>query len=129
MIGRALAVWLLMMAIETIHGALRNRFLVPVIGDVGSSQIGVLIGSALILGVAILTIGWIHPPSERSLLAIGALWLTVTLAFEFGLGRAVGRPWDAMRADYDLTRGGLLSIGMVVLAISPWIAAQFHKAD
>jgi hypothetical protein len=119
MIGRALVVWLLMMATETIHGVLRNRFLVPVIGDVGSRQIGVLIGSALILGLAILTIGWIHPTSERSLLAIGAMWLTLTLAFEFGLGRALGRPWAAMLADYDLSRGGLLSIGMVVVALSP----------
>jgi hypothetical protein len=45
MIARALAVWLLMMSVETIHGVVRNRFLVPVIGDVGAGQIGVLIGS------------------------------------------------------------------------------------
>jgi hypothetical protein len=129
MIGRALVVWLLMMAIETIHGVLRNRFLVPVIGDVGSRQIGVLIGSALILGVAILTIGWIHPTSERALLTIGVLWLVLTLAFEFGLGHALGRSWTALLADYDLTRGGLLSIGMVVLALAPLIAAQVRRAD
>jgi hypothetical protein len=129
MIGRALLVWLLMMAIETIHGVLRNHFLLPVIGDVNSRQIGVLIGSALILAVAILTIGWIRPTSERSLLAIGALWLALTLAFEFGLGRALGRPWDAMLVDYDLSRGGLLSIGMVVLALSPWIAARVRHSS
>ena len=128
MIGRALLVWLLMMAVETIHGVLRSRFLVPAIGAVGAGQIGVLIGSALILGIAILTIGWIHPVSERALLTIGALWLVLTLAFEFGLGHALGRSWGALLADYDLGRGGLLSIGMVVLALSPWIAAQFHKA-
>jgi hypothetical protein len=129
MLGRAFLVWLLMMAIETIHGLLRNRFLVPFIGDVGAHQIGVLIGSALILAIAILLIGWIHPTSERALLTIGALWLVLTLAFEFGLGRALGRPWAALLADYDLTRGGLLSIGMVVLALSPLIAAQVHNAD
>jgi hypothetical protein len=129
MIGRALMVWTLMMAIETVHGVLRNRFLIPLVGDVGSRQIGVLIGSALILGVAILTIGWIRPSSERSLLAIGALWLTLTLAFEFVLGRALGRPWAAMLADYDLSRGGLLSIGMVVLALSPLIAAKFRQSS
>jgi hypothetical protein len=129
MIGRALVVWFLMMVIETIHGVLRNHFLVPAIGDVGARQIGVLIGSALILGVAILTIGWIHPTSERSLLVIGALWLVLTLAFEFGLGRVLGRPWAAMLADYDLSRRGLLSIGMVVLALSPWIAARIHDAS
>jgi hypothetical protein len=129
MIGRALLVWLLMMVIETIHGVLRNRFLVPVIGDVGAHQIGVLIGSALILGIAILMIGWIHPTSERALLAIGAMWLLLTLAFEFGLGHALGRSWAALLADYDLTRGGLLSIGMVVLALSPWLAAHFRDAN
>jgi hypothetical protein len=129
MLGRALAVWMLMMVIETIHGVLRNRFLIPVIGVVGSSQIGVLIGSALILGVAILTIVWIHPTSERSLLVIGALWLTLTLAFEFGLGRALDRPWQTMLADYDLSRGGLLSIGMVVLALSPSIAARIRQSS
>ena len=129
MIGRAMLVWLLMMAVETVHGVLRNRFLVPVIGAVGASQIGVLIGSALILGIAILTIGWIHPASERALLTIGAMWLILTLAFEFGLGRALGRSWTGLLADYDLTRGGLLSIGMVVLALSPWIATHFHNAD
>ncbi len=129
MIGRALLVWLLMMVIETIHGVLRNRFLIPVIGDVGAHQIGVLIGSALILGIAILMIGWIHPTSERALLVIGAMWLLLTLAFEFGLGHALGRSWAALLADYDLTRGGLLSIGMVVLALSPWIAAHFRDAN
>jgi hypothetical protein len=129
MIERALLVWLLMMAIETAHGVLRNRFLVPVIGAVGAGQIGVLIGSALILAVAILTIGWIHPASERALLTIGALWLFLTLAFEFGLGHALGRSWAGLLADYDLSRGGLLSIGMVVLALSPWIAAHFRDAN
>ena len=129
MIGRALLVWLLMMAVETIHGVLRNRFLVPVIGDVGARQIGVLIGSALILGITILTIGWIRPASERALLTIGAMWLVLTLAFEFGLARALGRSWTALLADYDLTRGGLLSIGMVVLALSPWIAARIRQSS
>ena len=129
MIRRALLVWLLMMALETIHGVLRNRFLVPVVGAVGASQIGVLLGSALIVAIAILLIGWIHPASERALLTIGVLWLVLTVAFEFGVGHALGRSWAALLADYDLSRGGLLSIGMVVLALSPWIAAQVQKAN
>ena len=129
MIGRAVLVWLLMMAIETIHGVLRNLFLAPLVGDLRARQIGVFIGAALILSIAVLLIGWIRPNSVRSLLGIGAMWLALTLAFEFGLGRALGRPWDAMLADYDLTRGGLLSIGMVVLALSPWIAAHFREAN
>ena len=129
MIGRAVLVWLLLMAIETIHGILRNMFLAPLVGDLRAREIGVFIGSALILGLAVLLIGWIRPRSERSLLVIGAMWLGLTLGFEFGLGRALGRPWDALLADCDLTRGGLLSIGMVVLALSPWIAARTRQSS
>ena len=129
MIGRAVLVWLLMMAIETIHGVLRNLFLAPLVGDLRARQIGVFIGAALILSIAVLLIGWIRPNSVRSLLGIGAMWLALTLAFEFGLGRALGRPWDAMLADYDLTRGGLLSIGTVLLALSPWIAARIRQSS
>jgi hypothetical protein len=129
MIGRALLVWLLMMVIETIHGVLRNLLLVPLVGDLRARQLGVFVGSALILGVAALLIDWIRPNSVSDLLVIGAMWLAVTLAFEFGLGHALGRPWSALVADYDLTRGGLLSIGMVVLALSPWIAARIRNSD
>ena len=129
MIGRALLVWLLMMAVETIHGVLRNMFLTPLVGDLRARQIGVFIGSALILGIAVAFIGWIRPSSVRALAGIGAMWLVLTLAFEFGLGLALRRPWADMLADYDLTRGGLLSIGMLVLALSPWIAAEIRKSD
>jgi len=127
--GRALLVWLLMMVIETIHGVLRNLLLVSLVGDLRARQLGVFIGSALILGIAVLLIDWISPSSIRDLLMIGVMWLALTLAFEFGVGHALGRPWSALVADYDLTRGGLLSIGMVVLALSPWLAARIGKAD
>jgi len=129
MIGRALLVWLLMMVIETIHGVLRNLLLVPLVGDLRARQFGVFIGSALILGIAVLLIDWIRPSSVRELLVIGAMWLALTLAFEFGLGHALGRPWNALLSDYDLTRGGLLSIGMVVLALSPWLAARIRQSS
>lgn len=129
MIARAFLVWLLMMVAETIHGVLRKMFLAPLVGDFRARQIGVFIGSLLILGIATALIAWIRPTSIQALTGIGAMWLALTLAFEFGLGLALGRPWEAMLADYDLTQGGLLSIGMVVLALSPWIAAEIRKND
>ena len=126
-IASALLVWLLLMAVETTQGVLRNLFLAPVVGDIHARQIGVFIGSVLILAVTVLTIRWLRPPSVQSTLGIGALWLVLTLAFEFTLGHTLGRSWEALRADYDLTRGGYLSIGMVVLALAPWIAAATRE--
>ena len=127
MIGRTLLVWLLIMALETMHGVLRNRFLTPVVGDLHARQIGALAGSLLVLGTALLLIRWVRPDSFRALLGIGVLWLILTLAFEFGLGRAVGKSWSDLLADYNLAHGGLLSLGMVVLVLAPWLAARIRS--
>jgi hypothetical protein len=53
---RALLVWLVLIAAEFVHGTLRTIFLVPVVGDFRSRQIGVFTGSALILTVAYLMV-------------------------------------------------------------------------
>lgn len=126
MLGRALLAWLALIAVETVHGVLRNLFLVPAVGDLRARQIGVAAGSALVLATGLVFIRWIRPPSVRATLWIGALWLVLTLAFEFSLGRALGRSWDQLLADYDLARGGYLSFGMLLLALAPWIAARLR---
>jgi hypothetical protein len=129
MIGRALLAWLALIAVESVHGVLRNLFLVPVVGDLRARQIGVVIGSALVLGTALVFIRWIRPTSVRATLWIGVLWLVLTLAFEFSLGRVLGRSWDQLLADYDLTRGGYLSLGMVLLILAPWIASKLRASS
>jgi hypothetical protein len=87
-------------------------------------QIGVFIGSVLILLVAYLLVGWLRAPDRKSLMLVGILWLVLTVAFEFGVGHFVfGRSWESLGEDYDVPKGGLLPFGLVVLALSPLIAA------
>jgi hypothetical protein len=62
-----------MMVIETIQGILRNIFLVPLVGDLRSRQIGVFIGSGLVVIVAVIMIDWIGPRSLSDLPLIGTL--------------------------------------------------------
>ena len=123
-LSRALVVWLLLIAVEFIHGIFRTIFLVPIVGDFRARQIGVFIGSALILLVAYLFVGWLRAPNTKSLVLVGLLWLVLTVVFEFGFGHFVfRRSWESLGEDYDVPSGGLLPIGLVVLMLSPWIAA------
>lgn len=46
---RALAVWLIIIFAETLHGILRGLFLVPAVGEIRANQIGMPVG-ALIIG-------------------------------------------------------------------------------
>jgi hypothetical protein len=116
-------VWLLLMAAESIQGALRAIVLVPIAGDFRARQIGAITGSFIVLALACLLIDWVGARGPGRLLAVGLFWLVLTLGFEFGLGRyGFGYSWQHILEDYDIRRGGLLAFGMVVLTLSPMIA-------
>ena len=128
MIRRALAVWVILIAAEILHGIARVVFLVPHVGQFRSNQIGVFTGSLIILVIALLFVRWIGASRSSQLLGIGVLWLGLTLAFEIGFGRfVVGASWERLAADYNVLGGGLLPFGMIFLAFSPWIAGKFRR--
>ena len=126
-IKRVLMVWLPLMVTETIHGILRNIFLVPITGDFRARQIGVFIGSALIFTITLLAIRWIGARSAKALLFIGAIWAVLTFAFEVLLGRVLGSSWRRIFEDYDLTHGGLMPLGLALLFVAPLCASRIRR--
>jgi len=127
---RAFLVWLVIIAAETIHGILRGVLLVPLVGDLPARQIGVLIGSLLIFGVACLFIRWIAARTKGQLLGVGVVWVVLTVLFEIGLGRLVlGLPWERITEDYDVTRGGFMGLGLLFMAVSPLLAARVRRPN
>lgn len=126
--ARGAAVWLALVVAETLHGIARTLLLAPHVGDFRARQIAVFSGSALILAIAYATVRWIGARSTRELLTLGLSWLAGMLTFEITFGRWVARqPWERIFADYDLAHGGLLPIGMAMLALSPLLADRIHR--
>jgi hypothetical protein len=127
-IRRGFIVWLIIVFAEIIHGMIRGIFLVPVVGDLRSRQIGVFTGSIIILFIAVMSIRWIGATKPSQLLMIGILWLFLMLGFEVAFGRFVmGLPLARIADDYNLAQGGLLPIGLLVLTAAPLIAAKIRK--
>lgn len=127
-LSRALLVWLGIIFVETIHGILRSIVLVPLVGDLRARQLGVPIGSLLILIVSILTIGWLGTRKNAQLLCIGVLWVVLTIVFEFVLGYFIlGLAIDRLASDYDMSRGGYMLFGLVCLLFSPLISAKLRR--
>jgi hypothetical protein len=124
MVLRAFTVWLLIFAVEVAHGVLRTLYLVPLFGDLRSRQLGVVVGSGLILLVTWLTVKWIAARSPRQWRGVGFLWVTSMIGAEAAVGRfAFGYPWARIVEDFDPTRGGFLALGMLVLYLAPgWMA-------
>lgn len=57
---RATAVWLVIVAVESAHGILREWFLAPLVGDFRARQLAVFTGSLLILGATCLFERWMR---------------------------------------------------------------------
>jgi drug/metabolite transporter superfamily protein YnfA len=124
---RGFAVWILIALAETIHGTLRTILLAPRVGDQASRQVGVLTGSLMIMVIAYITITWIGASTGRQQAAIGALWVGLMLIFEVTLGRALGLSWERIASDYLPSQGGLMVLGMAVLALAPTIAFRLRS--
>jgi hypothetical protein len=124
MLLRALIVWLLIAGIEILQGILRVRLLNRRVGDHRARQIGVGTGSAAILLVAWFAVPWIGAQTLGELLGTGFLWLVLMLALDVGFGCWVFRmPWKRIAEDFDLRRGRLLAVGMLILFLAPLLVA------
>jgi hypothetical protein len=124
----SLAIWLLIICAEIIHGILRAILLVPMVGELRSNQIGVFTGSAIILAIAYFTIRWIGAKRTSQLLLIGMIWLLLTVAFEVLFGRFVVRlTWEELLAGYNIANGGLMPLGLLILLFSPMIALKLRE--
>lgn len=149
---RALAVWLLIIACEAIHGTLRTLFLAPVIGDFPARQVSVFTGIVIIFTIAWFTHRWMmvlpkaaaspsrhsreggNPASlapitssTRTLWHIGAMWVLLTVVFEVTLGLLLGLSWQRILEDYDLRNGGLMLFGLMAMFATPWVVARIRK--
>jgi len=124
---RAFLVWLLIAAVETVHGMLRSLLLVPALGELRARQIGVVSGSLIILVIACCSLGWIGARGSRQLLGVGLLWVVLMTGFEVLLGRLLGLSLSRIASEFNPGQGGFLLVGMLVLAMSPFIAAAIRS--
>ncbi len=125
---RALAVLLLIIFAESVHGTLRQLFLAPLIGDFAARRIAFFVAILLIFLIAYFFIRWISAPNVKSLFAVGLIWTILMTLFEFGLGHFVmNDSWERMFEDYDVSRGGLMGLGLLFMIFAPWLANKLRN--
>lgn len=124
--ARAVAVWALIAAAETVHGVLRGMFLVPVVGAAAASRIGFAVGCLIVLGIAWATSRWLGARSAAAQWRVGLLWAALMLGFEVAIGRAQGFGWARIAAEFDPSRGGPMGFGLLLVAVAPRLVARLR---
>jgi uncharacterized protein YneF (UPF0154 family) len=126
-IRRSIAVWLLILILAVLNGAVRDAWLVPRLGDPLARALSSVTLSALAFLTTFATIPWIQPVTARQAWWLGALWIVLTLAFEFLAGHyAFRRAWPDLLSDYNLRQGRIWLLVLVTTFVSPWCTARLR---
>jgi hypothetical protein len=121
--------WLVLCAAAFTSGTVRVKLLEPHVGELAAHQIGTLFLCAIIAAVAyyIVTKSNLSPADA---LLLGAIWLLMTLAFEFGFFHyTMDVPWEKLLADYNIAKGRVWPLVLATDLLAPWLIAQWRKAS
>lgn len=124
---RALIVWSVILVFAIINGAFREGVLIPHIGNPWAQVISGSLLSLWVFVAARIFVARIKPLSTHQYAALGVLWLAMTLIFEFGFGLLRGKSWPEMFTAYQFHDGNLWLLVLLVVAVSPWLAAHWQK--
>jgi hypothetical protein len=114
--------WLPMVAIAIANGALRDLWYGKRMSELSAHQLSTAIGFVL-LGVYMWAVVRLWPPaSSEQAWVVGALWLVLTLAFEFLFGRYVAHhSWQRLFHDYNVLAGRVWVLIPLWVAVAPYL--------
>jgi len=128
MILRYLLAWLPMVLIAILNGVLRQAWYAKYMSELRAHQLSTLTG-ILLFGIYIwsLTRLWKLESSGQAL-AIGFIWLGLTVVFEFTFGHFVaGHPWRRLLQDYDLLTGRVWVLVLIWVTLAPYLFYRLQK--
>jgi hypothetical protein len=125
MLTRASLVWLALLALAFVNGAVRETALIPKWGDLVGHALSSFTLSIAIVVVTFFLVRWIGPTSKADAWCVGALWLALTLAFEFLAGHYIfDTSWDRLWADYNVLEGRVWTVVLIATLFAPLITAR-----
>ena len=123
-----MVIWVVMLVIAFVNGAIREALLIPIVGHNVGRAISTLTLSVLVVLLTYLTIRWIGPQSRRDARMIGGMWAALTLAFEFLAGHFLFRtPWSQLIEDYNVVQGRIWVLVLGTIAVAPRACAGIRN--
>ena len=112
---------------EMLHGIARSLLLSRLVGAARAKRWSIVSGSALAFGICWLLVPGIGIATTTGAIGVGVVASGWMAAFDVAIGRAVMKqPWPSVLRDFDLRRGGLLPIGLAVLAAAPLVVLRLR---
>ena len=126
---RIILTWVLFIPVAIINGIFRERLYRDMVGELAAHQISTAILSIAFIAVAYSMVGNIVSEADTfKLFAIGALWVIMTIVFEFGFGHYVDQvTLDKLLNDYNILKGRIWLIFLIVELCTPYIIKMIKR--
>lgn len=124
---RHFLLWLPMIAIAFANASLRELFFVKHFSDLRAHQLSTITLIILCAVYIWLVLPQLHIQNTGQAILIGFVWVLLTVAFEFSLGRITGKSWDYLLRDYNILAGRIWSIFLICLFLLPYLFYFFRK--
>jgi protein-S-isoprenylcysteine O-methyltransferase Ste14 len=117
-----LAAWFVFMVTAVINGTIRVSRLQLAMSEYRAHVVStLLLCLALLIEISVF-LELVGQYSQGWLIALGALWFFLTLAFEFGFGRLMGQSWATLLENYDVLHGRIWPLVLLVVLLTPMLA-------
>jgi len=121
---KSLLVWLLLIPIAVLNGALREVIIEPLIGWYAQPVSGTIL-CFLIFVVCCFFIPRLGNGNRSTYIVIGFIWVLLTIVFEFFLGLVImGNNLSELLDAYNIMTGNLWVIVLLCTGFSPLLAAR-----
>ncbi len=125
MLLKATWVWLLIVVAAILNGLLREKVLVSMVGTEAALPASGVLLAILVFLIALISVPFLGPADTKACIRIGLYWLVLTLSFEFLFGYfIVGKPWREIVQVFNVHKGDLFIVVLLVTGFSPWLAAK-----
>jgi hypothetical protein len=120
MLTKIILGFLLIATVETLNGIFRVRYLRKKLGAKRANTLSFVLGSFSVVLINIFLYPAIAPQSFLQALTVGISWALLMICYDLYVGRVLFKlSWDKVLNDFNLFKGNLLSLGMILILILP----------
>lgn len=116
-----------MIIIAFTNAALRELVIIKDFSEFTANQLSTI---TLILFCAVyiwFVIPFLNIQNSGQAILIGIVWVVLTIAFEFTLGRLTGKPWIELFREYNFFAGRIWLLFLLCLLIFPYLFALIRS--
>ena len=125
---KQLALWLPMIVLAFANAAIREMFFARHLSELRSQQLSTVTLTLLCSVYVWMVFPYLNIQNGRQAFGVGFVWVVLTIAFEFSIGRLTNKSWEYLFQNYNVLAGRIWSLFLACLFVLPYLVYLIRKS-